>query len=410
MKWKNKGREFDKIGSYIKNKEILFLGCGKEFNKKISFLNSKLRVIEELPQQIRTNGLINLVNTINKVRLFVKKLKITNEIVIVSDEHKKIYKILTKYIGFKKNKNIFLETEFNKKYLSVYALYGFGKVYSPFSTCIVLTTLCSLNCKYCLNYQPYIKNKCHIEYEKLKKDIDVFFNSFDRVDSFSLTGGEPLLYKELPDLLYYIANNYRNKVEHLWFATNGTIVPSDELCTAIKDTGTEVIIDNYTKFVPETIDTYNQTVQKCEKFGLKYNEGDIPAFFKTFPPAKDFTRMSEGMLIEKFNECKNSYSGFEIKDGRLYACCYTGFANTASLVEAKDGDYLNLNNTNKKELIEFVAGFTKTGYTEFCKYCNCFFGKYDGGYDENGVTQQPKNKLLAWDIKNPTKEPVEIQK
>ena len=267
-----------------------------------------------------------------------------------------------------------------------------------------------MNCKYCLNYQPYIKNKTHFDYDELIRDVDTFFNTFDRVEYFSLTGGEPLLYKQLPDLLKHIVSNYRQKVEHLWFATNGSIVPSDELCQVIKETGTEIIIDNYTPFTPELKETYEKTIQKCKDFELKYNEGEIPAFFKTFPPAKDYTKMSEKELTEKFDDCKNSYSGFGLKDGKLYACCYMQFADTAGLVQAKEQDYFVLDNSNKKELIEFVAGYTKMGYGEFCKYCNCFFGKYDGGYDENGVTQQPKNKLLEWDIKNPTKEPVEVQK
>lgn len=266
---------------------------------------------------------------------------------------------------------------------------------------MVLTTYCTLNCKYCLNYQPYITRKKHHDLEQMKQDVDMFFCQFDRVEYFSLTGGEPLLHKDLGNLVKHIRTNYRHKVNTLWLATNGSVVPSDELCQTIKEYDVEVICDDYTSSVPEIKKTYDQLIAKCRQFGINYKEGNNPRFFKTFPPAEDFTKWSDKQIIEKFDECKASYSGFGLEDGKLYACCYSNFASTAQLVPTKNTDYYDLANVNKKTLLEFVLGYTDDGYVNFCKYCNCFFGT-KSGYDENGVTQQPKDKLLCWDVNNPT--------
>lgn len=414
MKWQNKGYEFDEWCREIAYKNICFIGDDKNFRSTTNFLNLKYRNVEIKTKLKKIRGVLFLVRALinlNLAKNFYDTLKLNNEIIVVSDEDILMYKFLITSKRLKADRDIFLESVFFNKYFPIYVYKKFNKIYNPFSTCIVLTTLCSLNCKYCLNYQPYIKNKQHNNYEDLIKDIDVFFATFDRVKSFSLTGGEPLLYPKLPDLLNYIYKNYSDRIEHLWFATNGTIVPSDDLCRVIKDANAEVIIDNYTQFVPKLKDSYYMTVQKCKDFCLKYKEGHIESFFKTFPPAKNYYKYSDKKLIQKYNTCKSLYSGFGLKNGKLFACCYSQFAETAELVKSTKGDYFDLlTNKNSLELIEFILGYLNKGYTEFCKYCNCFYAKSGGGYDEKGVSQQSKEKLLEWDFKNPTKEPVEVNK
>lgn len=414
MKWKNKGHEFDEIGNEIKNKNILFLGCDTEFRENTSFLNLEYRTIQELPEFKKIRGALFAARYLiakQKISAFYKKLNLDNEIIIVSDENKLIYDMLLKFCNFKEDKDIYLESNFIKNYLPIYSVYKFNKVYNPHSTAIIVTTLCTLNCKYCLNFQPYIKDKCNVDYDDLIRDIDAFFTAFDYVEYFALSGGEPLIYKRLPELLEYIYKNYRHKIKNFWLPTNGTIIPDDNLCKLFKEIDIEILVDNYTKSVPEIKDTYYQTIQKCKDFNLKYRTNiSNNQFFILFPPAKDYTKLSQDELAAKFNTCKNVYSGFCLKDSKLSSCCYSQFAETAKLIQQQEGEQFSLNNTNKKELLEFVMGYTEQGYTEFCKYCNCFIGAEEDIFAPDGVAQFPKDRYLEWDINNPTKEPVEVKK
>jgi hypothetical protein len=222
------------------------------------------------------------------------------------------------------------------------------------------------------------------------------------VEFFSLTGGEPLLYKHLGKLIQYIHENYRNKIGRLGLATNSTIMPSDNLCKIIRDCNVDIICDDYSDFEPKHKKRTQQVTEKLDSFGIQYKSGKNIRFFKTFPPSKDFREWPNDALCEKFEACKKTYSGFGLKMGNLFSCCYSMFADTAKLVPAQHGDYYKLfENIDKYELVKFILGYTNCGYTEFCKYCNCFFGT-QSGYDENGVTQQPKDELLVWDINRPT--------
>jgi hypothetical protein len=232
----------------------------------------------------------------------------------------------------------------------------------------------------------------------MKKDIDLFFSCFDRVEYFSLTGGEPLLHKGLIELIRYVQKNYRHKIEIFGTATNGSIVPSDELCRVLKECDIEFICDDYTASAPQLKATRDELIEKCKAFGIHFIEGKDLKFFKTFPPAEDYAKKGDEALIDRFGKCKGCYSGFGLKNGRLYSCCYSMFADTAEIVDAVETDYYDLSKSTattqaKKELIEFRAGYLQNGYVHFCKFCNGFPSINDA-FDENGVTQQPKGELL----------------
>lgn len=62
-----------------------------------------------------------------------------------------------------------------------------------------------------------------------KKSADVFFSKYDCVGEFVLIGGEPLLYKNLIEIVEYIGSKYGSKIILFSITTNGTIIPSDEL-------------------------------------------------------------------------------------------------------------------------------------------------------------------------------------
>ncbi len=413
MKWINKGHEFDELGQFFKQiEEILFVGDEDEFSSfqtKIAFLSIEPVHYNFEEYKINKNFSKKLLSKIKKaiyINNFAHKLKnllkkSNNKLVIFSEKSGHLINKIVNNNLFIKNKNIFMQKDFELKYLPVYALYAKNKMYSAYSTCLVVTTKCTLNCKYCLNYQPYIKEKQHYEIKNLIKDIDLFFKQFDYVDYFSLTGGEPLLWKDFAKLINYIGENYRSKIGELWFATNGTLIPGDELCETIKKYDVLVLCDNYTKYVPKIKETYNKMVEKFKSYNIRTQEStEDLKFFKTFPPSEDYTKWNDDKMIDKFNLCKEQYSGFGLSNGKLYQCCYSLFANTADIVKEIPSDFVNLEDVSKRELLEFILGYTENGYCHFCQYCNCFYGIHNGGYDEGGVTQQPINEPLSFDINN----------
>ena len=87
----------------------------------------------------------------------------------------------------------------------------------PISAFIELTSNCNLKCKHCYNNSGIsIKEIDEKLLERLVKDLDT-----NLVTSVTISGGEPLLYSQLNELLKFIAENTSMKVA---LNTNGLLL------------------------------------------------------------------------------------------------------------------------------------------------------------------------------------------
>ena len=98
---------------------------------------------------------------------------------------------------------------------------------------IVLTRGCNLRCKFC-----YVKNAGYVENDKIKYDDlkrIVEFCCEAKVKYIFFTGGEPLTYSRLPEILQYIKT--RNHPMTTAIATNGVLLKDSKLCKTLNDSG-----------------------------------------------------------------------------------------------------------------------------------------------------------------------------
>jgi len=231
---------------------------------------------------------------------------------------------------------------------------------APVNVAIIATTKCTLNCKYCLNYQPYIQDRQHYAIEKLKRDVDLFFSVFTSVAHFSVSGGEPFLHPQLGELLQYIHEKYHDRIERLWVPTNCTIVPPDDLCNIFADCDIEI---RGTVYAASTaVDALDE---KLRRFGVKLYFSTT-RFFITYPPLPG----DKLEVHQHFAACRKAYSGSGIKDGRLYVCCYSMFADTAGICKAAESDSFDLMNPDLKALADLSKGYFTKGCVKFCHICN----------------------------------------
>ncbi|MGX2971242.1 radical SAM protein [Helicobacter sp. T3_23-1059] len=103
-----------------------------------------------------------------------------------------------------------------------------GKIYLP-QVEFAITTTCNLKCKNCTNYIPYLprENQRVIAYTDFKTYLQNLLKNADKLNALLLLGGEPLLHKELPQMLDFALNC--EKIESVYITTNGTIYFSDAL-------------------------------------------------------------------------------------------------------------------------------------------------------------------------------------
>lgn len=98
-------------------------------------------------------------------------------------------------------------------------------------------------------------------------------------------------------------------------------------------------------------------------------------------------------MIFHRDSCNQSWE--ELRGGRLYSCNYAAYAMVAGIAGEQDleetFDLKQVNETNKKELVEFRLGFTQKGYTEFCKKCRGFTP--DNSETVPAAVQNEKNQV-----------------
>lgn len=103
-----------------------------------------------------------------------------------------------------------------------------GKIYLP-QVEFAITTTCNLKCKNCTNYIPYLPRDKQrtISFSDFQTYLSNLLANADKLNALLLLGGEPLLHKELPQMLDFALQN--PKIESVYITTNGTIYFSDSL-------------------------------------------------------------------------------------------------------------------------------------------------------------------------------------
>src|SRR5213594_177167 len=91
-----------------------------------------------------------------------------------------------------------------------------------YSLRISVTDRCNLRCQYCMPEEEYVwlPRETLLTFEEVAVLVEVFTDL--GVDKVRLTGGEPLLRKELPTLVRLLAQNSR--LQDLAMTTNGVLL------------------------------------------------------------------------------------------------------------------------------------------------------------------------------------------
>lgn len=123
-------------------------------------------------------------------------------------------------------KKFFLKSYFQKRVTQ-------GKVDIPYLE-LVLTTKCTLRCESCNNLMQYFspKNQYTCTLEGILESLDCLLENIESIQRLRIIGGEPLMFKELPQLV--VALEQRKKIRSFDILTNATIDFKEELLQELK--------------------------------------------------------------------------------------------------------------------------------------------------------------------------------
>ena len=369
MKWKNKGHEFVELFYQIEKKNKLYLfGAGDYGMQFLNIFKNEIPIVGYIDNNSAKQGTV-----IHEKRCYsLEEITLDEDegIVVTMSQIARVEPIeQLKQYGYKKDIDFFIIEEF----LSVYYVYKKNKIYFS-SISFLPSTACNLNCKNCLNFNPFAKHFYVRKWEDLIKDIDLFFSCIDRIMLFHISGGEPMLYKYIADLVEYIDKNYGDRIDTLRTVTNGTIVPKDEVLQKLSECNVEVTIDDYREAVPHFGKQFDEVICKFNDYHIKYYINKVDSWIDLAPERTDYSGLSESQLEKHREDCSQSWQ--ELRDGKLYSCNYAAYATVAGIAGEQDSeetfDLTTFTIDQKRELVEFRLGYTTKGYTNFCKTCRGF--------------------------------------
>ncbi|TCO76456.1 radical SAM protein [Marinisporobacter balticus] len=239
---------------------------------------------------------------------------------------------------------------------------------------IVITLRCTLKCKLCGGYAPYYAIPPHFSYEEIKETVQNYFSIINYVEDFSITGGEPLLHKDLDKILKSVIE-YSDQIGRILILTNGTIEFSDDVINVIKSNKKcHVTISDYGKLSSKV----DHIVNELEKNNISYRVIEYSGnntFCDGWVDYGDHKKkhFTQEEIDEKARKCaiRNRKVSIVI-NGELHSCGRSMRRMELGIIPKNPNEYVDLN--DKKVSIEEkrlrINRMYESVSTTSCAYCN----------------------------------------
>lgn len=226
----------------------------------------------------------------------------------------------------------------------------------------VVTEKCTLRCKDCSHLIPYYREPEDINTQKYKRAFDLLIEQIDYLAELRILGGEPFLSRDVGQL---VLDYYENpKIEQISVYTNGTVIPSDNIITALKRGGVKVHISNY--IINE--EKIKQLTDILEKNKIKYFVRKYDAWQES--GGVGYRGYTEGQLKQKFSNCFER-NGYTFLKGRLYRCPRVAHAINLKAIPDLSEDYIDLQNwdNSAEQLKVEIRDLQSKQWLKGCNYC-----------------------------------------
>lgn len=243
-------------------------------------------------------------------------------------------------------------------------------------TALNISTFCNLKCKNCLAFIPYYKDPSNMKYEDACRILDIYFKVVDSVEHFTVTGGEPLLNRDVCKILKEVYKYTDQILGTIDFVTNATIEIPNELLDLFEKNKkkTKIVLSNYGPKLSTKIDIIET---KIKQRGISYR---ISKFFGTdlyYDGWIDFTDHSlKWNSIEEreknAQKCIHRVGKyFVINNGELHCCSRSFWRMKQGIIPKKIGEYVPLmdENISIEEKRNILKNMYELKSSTSCAYC-----------------------------------------
>lgn len=367
MKWTNRGKEFDGLAELICNRETKYYiwGAGV-FGKTFYDRFNQMIVIDGfIDSDTKKQGNDYKNKMIYEPDFINDKL---NKIVILISAGwtKEIFSELDKR-GYKKNIDYIHIDEF----ASVYMMYRYDKLYLSDVT-YMITEKCSLKCKNCNAFIPMIKDPKHVDINSIIESFEIFFKWVDKVNVLGLVGGDAMMHPDFYQVVDSIASRYySDRIENIEIYSNAVIVPDEKIISLFKKYDMFYRFTDYRPYT-ERKQKIEQVVELLENNKIKYDHVKFVKWCDSGYPQQSNGIIGDENLVHFYDNCdRRTCHG--LVQGKVINCSMGYGAELIGYNELMQSDYFDLkifNFERKKELMEYMLGYSEKGYLSYCKKCN----------------------------------------
>lgn len=248
----------------------------------------------------------------------------------------------------------------------------FGKrICIPFADMIV-STHCTLNCKNCSNWTPYLNNKKFYSIHEVENWMKNIFYFDTYIHIISPLGGEAFLnpdFAKILELLLELQKN--NKIGYIRIVTNGTIYPDKQLQRILCNPNILTLVSRYSSNVlSETqINNYNHFIDFLQSNGCKYYEGKAD-WINLGTPDEMKKSLNINQLCDSFESCfaKDCVGIF---NGDLYRCPRIYALENLGLQKPDKDEVIRFAEIqSESDLRTKLYKFYSKRYLRACSFCN----------------------------------------
>ncbi len=367
MKWQNKGHEFDQLAKVIlePNKRYYIWGASVIGRTFYNSYQKEFHILGFIDSNPAKQG-----QTIDGLEVFAPSVLDNQDddirVIITTIYTEQVFESLEEK-GYPKDKRSFVMYDFIK----IYTLYKYGELHMAYVYSII-TSRCDLRCKHCAAMIPYLKEPADTTVEEILLNFKLLFQHVDKIATITLTGGEPFLHHAIDTILDSLGSLYLGShSDQIVILTNGMIMPKDSTLDLLKKYRVMLHITEYTEV--KNSSRIEKLTAELEKRGISYEVKRHPFWIDLgYPQESNGMKTPEEweLLLEKCGR-----SSYTLSHGRLANCISVFRAEVADYCTPHEGDYIDLRTHNpehKKELLEFLSGYSERGYVEMCKKCNSY--------------------------------------
>jgi len=230
----------------------------------------------------------------------------------------------------------------------------------------LLGEVCTLKCEHCLESVPYLYSPTRLPKSTVMRDIQKLANSCKFLHRLDLVGGEPFAHPEFIDIVREVVTI--PKIGYIGVFTNGTAVPSEELCEVLRHDRIIVTVSDYSdknNLSEKQTAAIRRTIEKLAAHDVNfvvYSDRywvDINGYSKNDVP--------EQKLRDNFAHCFLA-ACHRMYDGTLYHCPYQ--ASGIKLGKFEKRDCIDIHQLTSEQLAVALDDFEHAAFIDACRYCN----------------------------------------